>query len=113
MDEICQKFLTAQISYDERQMRPVVMKDSVTGKELFIFHDINDVTQRLNVRQSYISKCCSGSYANAYGFKWSFYDKEPFLDGMLLSLPFPLPLFYMSLFFSDIFSLLHVFLFIY
>lgn len=62
--------------------KPVEMIDSKTGEVLKVFDGvreaaryINETMNKTNADKSLISRCASGKYSIAYGFKWRFSER--------------------------------------
>ena len=49
---------------------------SLEGLFIKEYHSINNANIETNVSSSSISKCCSGIYGNAGGFKWEYNNKD-------------------------------------
>ena len=57
--------------------KPIIMLDKDTGEELIIFESIRAAGDHVNSKSmSHISKCASGKYDLAYGYKWKFKEDK-------------------------------------
>jgi hypothetical protein len=53
-----------------------IVQSTLNGKFIKIWPSARNVQRELKLSQGNISKCCSGQYGQAYGFKWEYLNKN-------------------------------------
>jgi hypothetical protein len=67
-----------EMSYNNtKKQMPVEQLHLVTGEVLRVYPRGKDAALFMNVSQSGISLCCSGTKADCYGFRWRMYEGPP------------------------------------
>lgn len=71
LTENYENFKIPQVNYKTTKIRQL----SLAGEEIRIFNSIAEAVRELNLKQSLISKCCTGERNSTGGFKWEYIDK--------------------------------------
>jgi hypothetical protein len=53
-----------------------IVQSTLNGEFIKIWSSARNVQRELKLSQGNISKCCSGQYGQAYGFKWEYLNKN-------------------------------------